>query len=210
MELLKTLATIAGCLTAIITFVGVIWALAKKPWLQLRAKWAEVEHAMAQVTTMSAALGRNGGKSLADEIHRQGVEQMRQGTALRHTVACVDSLCDVIEKAIFQTNAQGHWVRVNRTFSLTFGYALEAVLGMGWVAALDDADRDAFMREWDYAIEDRRSFRRQTHFVTQDGISLVVMVQARPTLGNPEVGNVGWFGTVEIVSVPKPAVGGAA
>lgn len=199
MSFLKATAELAGHITVICVFFASLWALVKRPWRR-------VNTALDQVDAMSAALGRNGGKSLADEIHRQGVEQTRQGKALQHTVACVDSLCDVIEKAIFQTNDKGHWVRVNRTFSLAFGYPLEAVLGMGWVAAIDDADRDVFLREWEYAIEDRRSFRRQVRLIAQNGTPVVALVQAHPTLGNPEVGNVGWFGTVDIVSVPKTAV----
>jgi PAS domain S-box-containing protein len=192
MDFLKSTAELAGHITVICVFLASLWALAKRPW---RA----VSTAMTQVDTMAKALGPNGGASLADEIRKQGVEQTKQGIAQIRTAVAVDALCDVIEKSIFQTDAQGHWLRVNRTFAAVFGYTPMDVMGMGWVACIHHEDRDGFLQEWKFAIADRRPFRRAVRMVTRAGTTHAVIVHANPTLGNPDI-HLGWFGTVEMVS----------
>ena len=200
-QFLLTAGALAAAISAIGALVLAIYVTAKKPW-------TVVKRVIKQVDTMNTALGPNGGSSLADEIRKQGKEQIRQGVALHTTAATVAAISDLIEKPVFQTDDKGHWLRVNRQFGLTFGYPVSDMLGLGWVSLIDETDRDLFMRDWDYAIRDRRAFRRQVRVVTRDGVPLVVTIVANPTIGSPEVGLmglIGWLGVIDIVVIKKPS-----
>lgn len=207
-ELASQLTLIGGAIGAV---GGIIWAAVNKPWKRVSRAMLQVDEMstalgpnhgkllVSQVDMMAKALGPNGGKSLADEIRRQGEEQVKQSAALTKTAVAVDALCDVIEKSIFQTDARGHWIRVNRTFSHIFGYPTTDVIGMGWVSCIHPDDRDAFLQEWNFAIQDRRPFRRPVRLITRTESIYPVIVHASPALGNPDI-HLGWFGTVELTT----------
>lgn len=197
-EWILYLGNICAALTAIGALCLSIYITARKPW-------KAGKRLLDQFTAMSFALGENGGSSLADSVRRQEQAQKAHGKALQLLAAVVAAMPDLFERPVFQTDDKGQWVRANRTFGQTFGYPVADMLGNGWVSIIDDAERDTFMNAWHYAIDDKREFRRQAHVATRSGALLLVTVVAHPTVGNPEVGVIGWLGQISIVAVKREA-----
>lgn len=191
LEFLFVVGQLCTALAAIAALLSGTWVCIKKPWRVLTKT-------IDQVGVMSKALGENGGESLADDIRRQGVEQLAQGVTLRLTAAKVDAVSDLIERPVFQADARGHWVRVNRTFDLTFGYPSGDVLGMGWVDLIASEDRTRVMAAWGYSIADKRIFRAITQLVSRTNVPMKCSVVANPIVAGESIN---WLGTIEIIAM---------
>ncbi len=192
-------------LAALLVALRTIRLAATKPLVRARV-WVhafnfavtQVPLLLKEVAAIRAQVEPDSGKSLFDELMRQGKVQLQHGIELYQMGAYVDLIAQSIEKCIFLANQKGQWVRVNRAMSLTFQYPIEKLHGMEWVSCIHDADRDVFMRDWDRAIRDRRSFKRSVRLLRQDGVSLGVEFSAAPQPGNPELVEIGWCGSITV------------
>lgn len=194
---------LSAAIAAIAVVVSTIWLTTKRPVEWVRAEWAKHQATLKTVAEIKAQLQPNGGQSLRDEIDRQGREQRDQSISLIRTGARLDAIADLIEKPVFQTDEHGRFISVNQALCTTLGYPAAELLGMGFVTAIEDKDRDAFMQSWEYAIRDRRAFRRETRVRTRANVSLTVRWFAQPTMASAIVGVVGWTGAIEIEQVAR-------
>lgn len=154
--------------------------------------------ALDQIETVHTALGPNGGKSLADRINYTS-----------EAVAIMDRrvswLIDQDNRPMLEMSPDGANLRINTRFTDAFGYGPGEMLGLAWIRLLHGDDRDAFMRDWNYAIGDARLFERQVRVVTRARAVLTVRVTFEPSFHERSRELLRWFGRIESVST-----GGAA
>lgn len=204
-DFLLTVGAVATAILALISLAGIVIAWVKKPW----KSWKTVQ---TQVATMAAALGPNGGKSLADSILRQERELERQGVEQNRIAGRVDVSLDMIERAVFETCDDGDWTRINRALEMAFGFGQSLVAGWGWVNLVHREDRDRVVREWRHAVDDQRIFVCDCRIVTRGGATVEVAIQATPRImevpthvpGEHEPRMVGWFGFIDVVRAKAP------
>lgn len=193
-EFLTNAGSVAAAILSILGVGGTAYTWIKKPWRAVRT-------AMAKVDTMAAALGDNGGTTLADEIRRQGKVLDQQGIELRRTGARLSALSDIDGRPIFETDEHGAWTRINRAFEFTFGFSVRETVGYGWVILLAPSEREAVITEWKHAVRDQRVFLCECHLSTRAGLAVMATIRAHPTTGREGERVIGWFGVIEITSV---------
>lgn len=100
---------------------------------------------------------------------------------------------------LFEADATGSLVFVNRTWTWLAGIPPEAAMGQGWTAALDPRDRRRVRDEWDVAIATGRAFHSEFRFRHPDG--QVRWLEAAAEVRRAEDGRVlGWVGSLTDVS----------
>src|SRR5690348_9317010 len=72
-----------------------------------RAGWDRVTSAFKKVDDMAAALGKNGGRSLADKIERVDRRTERMDDLVQVTSGRVDRLVDFWERPVYETDGEG-------------------------------------------------------------------------------------------------------
>ena len=96
-------------------------------------------------------LTNNGGTSLKDAIdrieHKADMMSARMRTHL-HTN----------DKALFETDRNGHINYVNRAYERLTGLPAADADHMGWVNIIDDSDRERIVELWFKAVNGRRNF----------------------------------------------------
>lgn len=179
----------------VVAFGGASWRYVVRP---CRRGVTSVKVALAKVDAMSAALGPNGGKSLADQISQTHKLATDANHALWTLDARVSDLSDHIERLLFEADARGLIVRVNVSLERAFGYLAAELAGSGWEQLIAPEDRDRVRREWTSSVHEKRSYITRATCVTAAGIPLKVIMRAHPWF-NPATGAViGWSGQVEI------------
>jgi len=80
-----------------------------------------------------------------------------------------DSIAEHAPVGIFQTDAQGECLFVNRRWCELAGLTPAEAHGTGWVRALHPEDHERVLREWDEAARLGREFQSEYRFCTADG-----------------------------------------
>lgn len=170
---------------------GAVWRWVFKPWIvaptlgffRSVSQAVDTIHDIApKVNTMSLALGPNGGKSLADVIHR--------------TAGRMNLLLDHSPVPTWEAAADGANTRVNPAFELLFGYSAAEIRGHGWKNLLHEDEAEDYIGAWMSSIKDVRMFRYQGTFVTRDRRHIEVLVLATPT---PGLDTILWMGTIRVI-----------
>lgn len=104
----------------------------------------------------------NGGSSLRDAINRIEHRQIRldeRAKAMMHEE----------DKAMFESDAEGNTVWVNRKYQRLVGRTLEDLKGHGWVNTIHPEDREHVNEEWYRAVEEERTFVSNFRVVDPEG-----------------------------------------
>jgi two-component system CheB/CheR fusion protein len=108
-------------------------------------------------------------------------------------------LLDFAPVGIFETDAEGNCLYVNRRWCELAGMAPEQAMGTGWVAALHPDDRERVRREWYDAAAAGREFVSEYRFRTPDG--RVTWLQGSAAGVRDESGNIaGFAGTLNDIT----------
>ena len=142
---------------------------------------ATVHEIAPHVRAMRVALGSNGGKSLADVIHR--------------TSGRVNLMVDLMPGATWEASHTGENTRVNPAFEKLLGRSAAEISGHGWKNMLHPDDAVAYIASWESAVHDQRAYRAQVRFVTKSGVILPVIVAASPAVGLAD-GSRLWMGSI--------------
>src|SRR3954464_11615250 len=86
------------------------------------------------------------------------------GSPARHR-----SLLELAPVGLFETDADGNCLFVNRRWCELAGLTPEQARGAGWVGALHPEDRDRVSREWYEAATSNREFASEYRFRTPEG-----------------------------------------
>ena len=181
-----TITIIAGAILAILgVWQGIVNPYVWKPLVKLLT---DVKHSFETLERIREQFARNGGSSLRDAIDR--IEARQVISEQRSKVFIMDS-----SSAIFETDAEGDYTDVNRTYSRWLGRSPYEVLGKGWVNAISPGWRNVVYTEWMNAIKQEREFAFDYRAMDSEENSFAVHCNAFPLYNNQKK-VVGWYGIV--------------
>ncbi|HZY81908.1 MAG TPA: PAS domain S-box protein, partial [Cyclobacteriaceae bacterium] len=107
---------------------------------------------------------------------------------------------------IFQADANGKCVYVNKRWCKVSGLTEEQSLKDGWMAAIAPADREKIVEQWNTAVSNNREFEMELRFQTPNSVDAETWTNARAIALRDEKGNItGFLGTVIDITALKTA-----
>jgi len=128
----------------------------------------------------------NGGSTVMDAITR--IEQRQVASEQKNWALTLDS-----PQGIFETNAKGEYLKVNRTYQKLIARDSQSCLGKNWLLGVHPKDRETVSEEWETALEQRREFF--LHFTLVSGARVVGV--AHPIFDR-ETNLTGYIGTITL------------
>ncbi|MDH5680465.1 MAG: PAS domain S-box protein [Spirochaetota bacterium] len=129
-------------------------------------------------------------------------DKLRVEHELSETQLMYHTLEKLSPVGLFQTNAEGYCVQVNKRWSDISGLSLSEALSEGWANALHHEDRDRVVGTWNMAVSNSWGFKQQYRFVDQRGKMTWVLGHAIPY--KDDSGQVmGYIGSVTDISAQK-------
>ena len=187
---------IATTIVAAITVLKVIIPLFKRIWHSMfEAAHDQIndklEKVAASLREVSSELKPNGGSSLRDAVNRQT-------HSLNYLKLYFKASMHTNNKAIFETNGEGHVVYVNRAFVKLTGFTEAQLMGMRWVNLIHPSNRDQVVERWMNAVKNNRDFDDTLIYQTPDGdpyqvhaIAYVIMDDNAPKGADKILGHLG-------------------
>lgn len=163
------IGALAGVLITLTTLSGHIkkfglWMLS--PFLthrtQVKAELLEIRN---DIRGLVHELKPNGGTSLRDAVNR--IESRQIVFEQRQRAVLTDA-----NVGVFETDARGEFVWVNRRLCRIMERTPDELLGAGWLNAIVGSQRDGIQKAWDSSIEDGREFHRGFSVLTPDNAEI--------------------------------------
>lgn len=131
----------------------------------------------------------NGGSTWKDQMNR--IEGKLSMLEQRYSVIQLDS-------PVYETDAEGLFISVNRTFCRLTGRTEKECIGNGWINTIVDDDRKRVFHEWNYAVENGVEFNAIFNMVHTDGH--IVKVHSIANIMRNLSGAVsGYLGSLDII-----------
>ena len=113
----------------------------------------------------------NGGSSIKDDVKeiRQEIIIVRE----RQRALAADGA-----EAIFETDATGNYIWVNRTYTRLVGRDISEVLGHGWQNTIAPEDQERVITEWYKAVKEHREFSDTFDYVRTSGTRITCKVRS--------------------------------
>jgi len=168
-------------------FMGV-WSALFHPLTFTSRKLSKLEQKHEELASkldfIVSQLSPNGGSSLLDAITRvekhQRISETKMGQYL-----------DTKNAAIFETDAEGLYTWVSKSYEELVGRPKIELLNWGWTLPIATHELDSVRHEWALAVEQKRIFEA-TYSVDKAGKIVNCRCRAIPTLFKDEV--VAWTG----------------
>jgi two-component system sensor histidine kinase/response regulator len=141
-------------------------------------------------------------RELREAVGRR--ERKRAEEALRASEQKYQTLAEVSPVGIFQADASGKCLYVNKRWCEIAGLRPEEVYGEGWARALHPEDRDRLFYLWNRAAKERLPFRSEYRFRRADGVTTWVFGQAT-SLKSDRGEILGYVGTITDITELKKA-----
>lgn len=103
----------------------------------------------------------NGGSSIKDSLDRIEDKQSFFSSFLQAQM-------NVNQKAIFQTDAEGKCIWVNRPHARMTGFQASEVMGDGWINVIAPECREIVMEKWQEAVDSEREFDENIWYIRTD------------------------------------------
>ena len=147
--------------SALFGFAIVVWKKVLKPMTELFKRYRE---SMDKIDTIFGEVTPNGGSSIKDSIRRIEHEVALSRERFKATHADSDA-------AMFETDAEGNCLWVNRTYCRITERSPDQLLGKGWINAICPGVRENTISEFQRAVdEDREMTNLDSEFITPDGV----------------------------------------
>lgn len=133
-------------------------------------------------------LAPNGGNTVKDQLNR--IEYRMGTTDERMRALMMDST-----NGIFESDARGGTININRTYAAMVSMDINGLKGSGWLTAVHHEDRCRAEEEWKSAVEDGREFDSSFRMLNvQAAHAFMVRVRAYPMRVNEKL--VGFIGII--------------
>jgi PAS domain-containing protein len=129
-------------------------------------------------------LSPNGGSSLRDAVNRLEKHQ-------RISESKMAQYLDTKDAAIFETDANGLYTWVSKSYEKLVGRPKIELINWGWTVPILGADLESIRYEWDLAVKQKRIFEA-SYRIERAGVIIHCRCRAIPVLFNDEV--VAWTG----------------
>lgn len=156
-----------------LTIAGIVW---------LNKTYYKLDTIVKYVEKLMMEFKPNGGASLKDALNR--IESKIAEIDLTQKIY-IDADSNI---PMFQTDPQGNYRWVNKSFLELVDRPLEEVIGTGWELTVSQQDREAVREEWRQAVSDHRIF--EYNYTIQDSFGREHKVKCRAS-GNEKSGYVG-------------------
>lgn len=169
-----TLKALAQFLSILMLIGGLYRYLLKPSWTfhwKLFDAVDKVHRSFPVLMKMAADFKPNGGTSLRDVVDRielrQDVEESRVFTLIQSST-----------NAIFEADASGNWIRVNRAWCEATGFLPEEAIGFGWLNTICTDYQIAVSAQWKLALDQRRDCILEFNLVTKKDIEIPAKIEA--------------------------------
>lgn len=115
----------------------------------------------------------NGGSSLADQVNNV----LRK---LEHHSGRVKAFNRDTSEGMFESDATGACVWVNRTYCRITERTESEVLGWGWLNIVHPDEVEEIRKHWELCVEEAREYTRIQRYVTPAGEEILCNVRAQP------------------------------
>lgn len=181
MEFFQIIGILASAGAALTT----IWFKVGVPFVAFIKK---IVKSFETLDMISEQFAPNGGSTLRDAINRIEARQVVQEQ--RQKMLAMDA-----PFAIFETDAAGNYVDVNRTYCRWVGRSPSELSGKGWVNSIAQLWQEEVMDSWTMAVQQEREFTMKFRLVDTDGETMPVFGTAFPLYDTKKV-LVGWVGII--------------
>jgi PAS domain S-box len=149
--------------------------------------------AMPKIQMIHQEFYINGGGSMTDRMIRIENSLITVGQK-QHIYLLEHAL------GIFESDAKGDCIGVNRTYCRMVDRTVEECLGTGWVENVHPEDVDDVIDAWNKSVKGKRDFRMNYRMVKSTGQEISIFVTAHP-MKNPWTKEViGFMGSVKELS----------
>lgn len=147
----------------------------------------DIEALSEQVKFVVCEFKPNGGASVRDSLNRielrQVLQEQRQWAILSDMAV-----------GVFEADAEGEFIRVNRKYLRMTGRAPEEVTGSGWINTVALRDRKRVEKEWNTAISEGREFESVFLLITPDNERLQVSARTYKMVDEENNSSIGFMG----------------
>lgn len=139
----------------------------------------------------------NGGKSLSDRVSAIQVKVDKDSDVINTISSRQKWILDSRPEPIFECNTSGSCTWVNEKYCQLLQHDVEYFKNNGWKNGIHHDDREGVEKEWEKAIEDRRSSSSEHRLVDREGN--IIHVKASATRNE----NYGYIGRIEVLEQNK-------
>lgn len=195
----------SGIFTAISATVGFLWKWREKVTRSVKAvaAWfvvaAKLPVMIADIQTQLRMRDGKGFSAWAESVDTRFI-RVTQALALESSIRRTNM--EDADQAIFEADAQGHFLWANTEFLRMSASRMDDVLGENWLNIVALSDRDKFANEWQKAIDRGRNFKGKFRMNVEDGEEYWLSYDA--TCNKDELGQVlGYLGYMKLVRDPR-------
>jgi PAS domain S-box-containing protein len=184
---------VVALMVASVTAAIFLWRKALLPTIRgVRKILTEIDtmaDSRIKINSIYNELHPNGGSSIRDAINR--IEMRLVQVEQKQNVYLLES-----PQGIYETDSDGNYIGVNRTFLRMVARTEKEVLGRGWVHCIAEHDKDKVKKAWDEAVEHGMEFSMIYDMMDVDGEVFKVNAIAYPMESPTTKQIIGWLGTI--------------
>lgn len=195
MQWLIMVSPYAAGLLSILGIVKVLWPKLKLGWEMAfgnKEIKAELSCLKDSINFIVEELKENNGRSLRDSVNRIecGVEKSVQRQR---------AFLDNSNEMIFETDTEGNYEWVNRTYANRVGRLPGDLMGRGWINVIAEDQRDKIKKDWYQAAKENRSYEATLVMQTSKGKKFKAYVRSQRMLSDSKVllGFIGYIYVLE-------------
>lgn len=184
-EELGNAARFIGSLGIIMAAAITVWKRALLPLWRFANNTADIFNSLEYI---KHELSPNGGGSIRDAVDR--IEAKLIISEQRYKLLTMDS-----PFSVFETDATGDFLHVNRTYCRWAKCSSTDLEGKGWLNFLSAAERQRIFQEWQTAVAHEREFSADFTLAPAEGTPFTVHCNAFPMFDGKENLS-GWIGVI--------------
>lgn len=159
-EFIHSLPGLIAGLTALFGSLTIFYRKGVKPMINAVKRYQKL---LSRVDHIFDELSPNGGSSIYDVISR--IEKSVSLSSERQRAILADN-----EYAVFETDADGNFIWVNRTYVRWVQRSMGELVGHGWVNGIHHQDRDKMVSDWYDAVQENREYTGKFRLTTPSGV----------------------------------------
>jgi PAS domain S-box-containing protein len=184
---------VAGVGTAAPIVYKFLWKPCIVHFKRVHDIWIKLEAITEEIARVNHELHRNSGLSIRDAVDR--IEKLVSRGEERQKI-----LMGLNPFVVFESDVEGQYTFVNKTFLRWTGREYHDVLGSGWFNCIFPEDRDKVREEWERAVEEKRTFEMRFRYQDRAGNGFSVFCRASPMFNEHEGRMFGYVGVARMDS----------
>ena len=172
-----------------VAFAGALYWLYKFVLRPFAGSIRRYVHTIMKIDDIYDQLHTNGGSSLRDAVNR--IENGLLAVEQKQNAYLLDAI-----HGVYEADAKGNWIGVNRTFCRMLGRTESECLGSAWMNSVHEDDRDYVVEGWQNSIRHGIEFNMNFNMIHSNDSTIPVTVIATPMKNRNGI-VIGYLGAVE-------------